>query len=389
MILLLSAAHPPDDMRVVRKEGAALAAAGWAVTHLCPGAGGPLPPVAGVAIETVVGGSRLRRLPALYRRAVTLRPAVIHASEPDSWAVALLAGARCGARVVLDVHEHYPSRLDSRLPAWLRPVARGALRLAMRAMGGMADAVVLAKDGLAEDFPAGTRLVAVRNHALVPEGLPRRAHRDGPVTLLHLGAVGATRGWPQLLAAMALGPPETRLLVLGRFTDGSEPAFRAAAAQAGLAGRIELAGWMPAEAALARGAAEADVNLILFQPGEENHRLALPHKLFDGMAIGLPVIAPAFATGVASIVRSAGCGVLVEAADPSSIAAAIAALSDRAARVRLGEAGWRAARGEWGWPAEAQRLVALYRALLAEGRHAGRNRMFEAAVRRTYKAPDG
>lgn len=364
LILLLSAAHPADDMRVVRKEGAALAAAGWAVTHLCPGPGGPLPPVSGVAIETVAGASRLRRLPALYRRAVAQRPKAIHASEPDSWAVALAAGARCGARVVLDVHEHYPSRLDTRLPEALRPAARGALRLAMRAMGRAADAVVLAKDGLAGDFSARRPLVAVRNHALVPAGLPRREHRDGPVTLLHLGAIGVKRGWPQLLAAMALAPAGTRLLVIGRFTDGSEPEFRAAAERSGLADRIEVAGWMPAEAALARAAAEADVNLVLFQPGEENHRLALPHKLFDGMAIGLPVIAPSFATGVAGIVRDAACGVLVDATNPACIAAGITALTDRAARIRLGEAGWRAARGQWGWEAEAARLVALYRELM-------------------------
>ena len=352
-------------MRVVRKEGAALAAAGWPVLHLCPGPGTATAPVAGVAIETVVGRSRLRRLPALYRRAVALRPAVIHASEPDSWAVALLAGARCGARVVLDVHEHYPSRLDGRLPAALRPLARAALRLALQVMGRAADAVVVAKDGLAADFPARTPLVAVRNHALVPAGLPPREHRDGPITLLHLGAIGVKRGWPQLLEAMALAPAGTRLLIIGRFTDGSEAAFRAAAGRAGLAGRIEIAGWMPAADALARAAAEADVNLVLFQPGEENHRLALPHKLFDGMAIGLPVIAPAFATGVAGIVRDAGCGVLVDAASPASIAAAILALTDRAARIRLGQAGLRAARGAWGWEAEAARLVELYRGLMA------------------------
>jgi glycosyltransferase involved in cell wall biosynthesis len=389
VILLLSAAHPADDMRVVRKEGAALAAAGWPVTHLCPGARGPLPPVAGVAIETVAGASRLQRLPTLYRRAVALRPAVIHASEPDSWAVALLAGARCGARVVLDVHEHYPSRLDTRLPAALRPAARWALRLAMRAMGCLADAVVLAKDGLAGDFSPRTPVVAVRNHALVLAGLPRREHRDGPVTLLHLGAIGVKRGWPQLLEAMALAPGDTRLLIIGRFTDGSEAAFRAAADRAGLASRIEVAGWLPAEAALARAAAEADVNLVLFQPGEENHRLALPHKLFDGMAIGLPVIAPAFATGVAGIVRDTGCGVLVDVTNPACIAAGITALTDRAARIRLGDAGWRAARGEWGWEAEAERLVELYRGLTARPRNSSRHRMFEGEAGRTYKAPNG
>ncbi|UPY37395.1 glycosyltransferase [Sediminicoccus sp. KRV36] len=369
MIVLLSAAHPGDDMRVVRKEGAALVAAGWPVTHLCPGpAGSVAGVVAGVVVEAVAGPSRWRRWRALHARCVALRPRVIHASEPDAWALALLAGWRCGAKVVLDVHEHYPSRLDTRLPAWLRPLARGAIRLAMRGMGRRADAVVLAKDGLAEEFPGARRRVAVRNHALVPEGLPRRRHRAGPVTLLHLGAIGVARGWPVLLAALAQSPGDTRLLIIGRFTDGSEGAFRAAAAAMHLAPRIEIAGWMPAEAALARAAAEADINLVLFQPGEENHRLALPHKLFDGMALGLPVIAPDFAPGVAEIIRDSGCGLLVDVTDPAAIAVAVATLTDPARRAALGDAGWQAARGAWGWPAEAAKLVALYRELLGEAR---------------------
>lgn len=364
LILLLSAAHPPDDMRVVRKEGAALAAAGWRVLHLCPGPGGPLPPVAGVAIETVAARGRLARLPLLYRRAMALRPAAVHASEPDAWAVARAVAARSGARAVLDVHEHYPSRLDGRLPPALRPLGRRGLRLALRGLARGADAVVLAKEGLAADFPGARRRVEVRNHALVPADLPRRAHRPGPLTLLHLGAFGVKRGWPQLLAALALAPPATRLLVIGRFTDGSEDAFRAEAARLGLAARIEIAGWMPAEAALARAAREADVNLVLFQPGEENHRLALPHKLFDGMAIGLPAIAPDFAAEVAAIMRESGAGLLVDVTDPAAIAAAIAALSDPVRRAALGAAAAEAARGRWGWPAEAARLVALYRELL-------------------------
>lgn len=362
MILLLSAAHPPDDMRVVRKEGASLAAAGFAVRHLAPH--GPAPAMLdGVAIETLPPGlSRRARWWPLLARAVALRPAAIHASEPDSWVLALLAGWRTGARVVLDVHEHYPSRLDARLPRALRPLARLALRLALVLMGRLADAVVVAKEGLAADFP-GARVVAARNHARVPPGLSPRRHAPGPLTLLHLGAIGRARGWPVMLRALALLPEDTRLLVIGRFTDGSEAEFRAEAARLGLAGRVVLPGWMEADAALARAASEADVNLILFQPGEENHRLALPHKLFDGMAAGLPCVAPAFSEPVARVVEDAGCGLLVDPTDPAAVAAAIASLADPARRAALGEAGRRAAGAGWGWAPEGARLVALHRAL--------------------------
>ena len=364
LVLMLSAAHPPDDIRVVRKEGAALAAAGWRVRHLAPGTA-PLAAVAGVAIETFARrpgwAGRLRALPALARAAAASGAAVIHASEPDAWAAALLAARRCGARVVLDVHEHYPSRLDSRLPPPLRPLARAALRLACRLAGSAADAVVVAKDGLAGDFGPASRIVAVRNYA-APIALAPRRHGPGPLTLVHAGAMGRARGWPALLEAMARLPATDRLRLIGRFTDGSETAFHARAAALGLTARIESLPWLPHPEAMVR-LAEADIALVLFQPGEENHRLALPHKLFDAMQAGLPVIAPAFAEEVAGIIRAAGCGVLVDSASAAAIAAAVEGLRDPARRTALGAAGRAAATGRFGWAGEAARLVALYQRL--------------------------
>ncbi|WP_200306086.1 glycosyltransferase, partial [Paracraurococcus ruber] len=353
LVLLLSAAHPPDDIRVVRKEGAALAAAGWRVRHLAPAAGEAPAALDGVGIETFPRArgwrGRLRGIPALARRAAASGAAVIHASEPDAWLAAWLAARRGGARLVLDVHEHYPSRLDRRLPAPLRPVARAALRLACRLAGRAADAVVVAKDGLAADYGVPGRTVAVRNYAMPVAVAPRR-HGPGPLRLVHAGAMTRSRGWPQLLEAMALLPAADRLLLIGRFTDGSEPDFLARAAALGLAGRIERLPWLPHPEAMAR-LAGGDIALVLFQPGEENHRLALPHKLFDAMQAGLPVIAPAFAEEVAGILRAAGCGVLVDSADPAAIAAAAEALRDPAIRAALGEAGRQAAATRFGWAA--------------------------------------
>ena len=374
LVLMLSAAHPPDDIRVVRKEGAALAAASWRVRHLAPdGAAPTAPSAAGVELETYARRpgwlGRLLNIPALARRAARSGAAVLHASEPDAWIAALLTARRSGARVVIDVHEHYPSRLDGKLPRPLRPPARAALRLFCRAAGAAADAVVVAKDGLDADFAAPGRTVAVRNYALPASVAPRR-HGNGPLRLAHAGALGRARGWPQMLDALALCPPGTTLRLIGRFTDGSEPEFHARAAALGMAERIERLPWLPHAEALAR-LAECDVGLVLFQPGEQNHRLALPHKLFDCMLAGLPVVAPAFAEEVAAAVREAGCGVLVDSADPGGIAAATAALVDPTRRAALGEAGRRAALSRFGWAGEAARLVELYRRLTPPGHAAG------------------
>lgn len=365
-ILMLSAAHPPDDVRIVAKEGAALAAAGFPVRHLAPGPPGATRLLHGVALQTYprpAGGWRARLLgiTALARRAAALHPAVIHAHEPDSWAAALLAARRCGARVVLDVHEHYPSRLDPLLPRMLRPVGRALVAAACRLLASRADAVVVAKDGLEGWLGGLARCTPVRNYATPVPVTPRR-HRAGPLTLLHLGALTRARGAFIMLDALALLPPGTRLRLIGRFTDGSEAAFRERSLALGLSGQVEYLDWMPREEALAL-AAEADIGLVLFQPGVENHRLALPHKLFDCMLAGLPVIVPGLAEEVSAIVRSADCGLTVDTADAAAVASAIQALSDPAVRDAMGQRGRDAALTRFGWAAEAARLVRLYRLL--------------------------
>ena len=362
-VLLLSAAHPPADIRVVLKEGASLAEAGYAVIHLCPEpASGAVPQrIAGVAIASFPacrgGLRRMLGIPRLALRAARQRAEVIHASEPDAWVAALLVGWWTGARIILDVHEHYPSRLDGRAPALLRPVLRGLLHGACWLMGRAADAVVVAKDGLDAPFGGPGRVVAVRNYAL--GDVAPRLHAPGPVTLVHMGALSRARGSEQMLAALALCPPETRLCLIGRFTDGSEADFWAKAAALGVAGRIEALGWLSHEAALA-AAARCDIALILFQPCAENHRLALPHKLFDAMLAGLPVIAPADGVEVAAVIGASRCGALVDASDPAAIAAEIGLLADPARRAAMGRAGREAALARFAWGAEAARLVALY-----------------------------
>jgi glycosyltransferase involved in cell wall biosynthesis len=364
LVLMLSAAHPADDVRIVAKQGAALAEAGFRVAHLAPGARpGTLH---GVTLRGHAGGrgwrARLTGIPALARAAAAARPAVIHAHEPDSWVAARLAAWRCGARVVLDVHEHYPSRLDSRLPRRLRPVGRLALRAACRLLAWRADAVVVAKDGLDDAFGGAARCTPVRNYAADP-GLAPRVHGPRPPRLLHLGALGAARGAMTMLDVLARVPDATLVLV-GRFTDGGEAAFDARAGSLGVRDRIEKHGWLPREQALTV-AAGCDVALVLFQPGVENHRLALPHKLFEAMLLGLPVIVPDFAEEVARVVAESGGGIAADTGDPAAVVRAVESLADPALRAVMGARGRDAALTRFGWAGEAARLVALYRRLLA------------------------
>jgi glycosyltransferase involved in cell wall biosynthesis len=110
--------------------------------------------------------------------------------------------------------------------------------------------------------------------------------------------------------------------------------------------------------------AEADVGVTLLQDTCENHRLALPNKLFEYVAAGVPVVAAALPEA-ARLVAQYGIGWTVTPDDPAAVAAglssALAACGDPLLLRRIAEAA-----GELTWSREQTRLTGLY-ARLASG----------------------
>lgn len=377
-VCFLSSAHPPFDKRVFDKEAVTLASAGYRVTHLCPSQEGARR-VRGVDVATYTPPrgllGRATQLLRLYRRASAIDADIYHCNEVDSWMVGVALRLLRGKRCVFDVHEHYPTAFaDGHLPAPLRPLAAHALRLLFRLMLPFTERIVFAKRSVAPDYPTRPGQALLVQNFTPRAALPVQHEAEveyprpaGKVRLIHLGLISRVRGWPQLLDALhLLGPEAIELDVVGEFNDGSKPDFDSRAAALGLAERITYADWMPFEEAFRRILA-SDIGLVLFQPGIQNHVFALPHKMFDYMLAGLPVIVPDFAVEVAPIVREADCGFAVDSSDPRAIAAAIARLAgDAGLRQRMGENGRRAVLERYNWESEGAKLVAMYRELTAQ-----------------------
>jgi glycosyltransferase involved in cell wall biosynthesis len=95
-----------------------------------------------------------------------------------------------------------------------------------------------------------------------------------------------------------------------------------------------------------------------------NYLDALPVKMFEYMAAGLPVIASRFPLWQ-DIVEGNQCGVCVDPGNPAAIAAAIDHFCrhPHIAR-RMGENGRRAIHTRYNWGSEADKLAAFYDAVL-------------------------
>jgi glycosyltransferase involved in cell wall biosynthesis len=370
-ICILSSAHPPFDKRVFDKEATALAAAGFIVTHLAPDQQETQKMIKGVAIKTYIKSpgiiGRLFQIPRLYKLALDINADCYHCNEVDSWLVGVLLKLTHQKKVIFDVHEHYPSTFaESRFPEWIQPLVANIVRIVFKLLLPFTDRVVFAKRSVASDFSGSeAKQVLVQNFTpLAADNIESSVEQNSvnnEIRAIHLGLMSRERGWPQLLAAMEMCKSTNFMVqMVGTFNDGSRSDFDAKVRELGLENRIKVEEWMPFEEAYQR-IRTAQIGLVLFQPGIQNHVYALPHKMFDYMLAKLAIVTPAFAEEVSSIVTEADCGIQVDPANPAEIARALDRLvTDASERQRLGENGRRAVLQKYNWETEAATLIEMY-----------------------------
>jgi glycosyltransferase involved in cell wall biosynthesis len=198
---------------------------------------------------------------------------------------------------------------------------------------------------------------------------PLRFTRDASKILcVFAGAFRSWHGAVQLAAALArlhaAGDDRFSAVFIG---DGPE---RAAAEQAarGVPG-IQFTGAIP-HRDLPASLAAADIGVAPFDPAQ-HAPLALtfywsPLKIFEYMAAGLPVVAPALPR-LARLVESGVEGVLYDPTDPRALDRALVSLADRTTRDRIGAAARTRVVRDFSWAAHCAALDTRLRAVVRPG----------------------
>ncbi|MGI8876192.1 MAG: glycosyltransferase [Egibacteraceae bacterium] len=373
MLLHKSVEH---DSRV-RREAKALARAGHDVTvvHL------PRRPreldgeLDGFRVVSATPPPWVReRIPfALYRlvfliwfvRAVRReRPDAIHAHDTAMLVPGWLAARRAGARLVYDTHEYAPGvPYRERLWAWsVNLVERGLIR--------RCDAVITVSDGIADRLRERYRLrerpTVVRNVADPDAYDPAFEAPDlrtlldvapGAPLVLHLGALARDRGCEQLVRAMARLDEPAQLLFLGADDEAYVERLRAVARAAGQSERVHFLPSVPI-AHVSAHVRQASVGVSLLEDTCENHRLALPNKVFEYVAAGLPVVVSDLPE-LRRLIDEHGIGWVVDGGDPEALVGTLRrALAERTSTeltARLAKAG-----RSLSWANEAEGVARAY-----------------------------
>ena len=253
-------------------------------------------------------------------------------------AVALRARAG-GAPVVYDAHDFYPdaARGPERLPRQTRRslwVDRRVEEICVRA----AAARVTVGEGVAELQRSHFRTDFTVLHNAHDPRLDSPVQRDLRQTLglddeaFVIAVVGNGKPGTAIepaLEAMSRLPPRVHMAFLGR---GHEQLARSAERH-GLATRVHVVEPVaPGEVTAFTATADAAAKLN-FIPSTPNLPKALPNRLYQAVAAGLPLLYPAQMSAIRNLAEQRGLGVPIDPRAASSIAAAIESLLDDPARL--------------------------------------------------------
>lgn len=362
----LTSVHSRYDVRIFQKQCRTLAADGHEVYLFVADGGGDEVKDGVRFIDVGRLPGRLNRIfkttRVLRQRAEELNADLYHLHDPELIPVGLKLKAK-GKTVVFDAHEDVPKQILGK--PYLNKHIRGLISRIFSLYETWAcrkiDAVVAATPYIREKFSAlGVRSLDINNYPMVDElavgEIDWSAKRS---KVVYIGGLEEIRGIRQIVQAIGLTPAGVTLSIGGKFTHaGFEATIKAESGWAS----VEYLGWLDRQGVktLLNGSV---AGLVTLHP-TPNYLDSLPVKMFEYMAVGLPVIASDFPLW-REIIDASKCGVCVDPLQPAEIAKCIDYFVTHPVEAEeMGRNGQKAVFERFNWGVEALKLRQLYSSLL-------------------------
>ncbi len=370
-VLHVSTAHPPTDPRLVNRVIPSLTV-DYELIALLPA----MLNVQGPANARTIWLPYYQRLPVRFLLVhplvllytLWLRPSLLHIYDPELLPVARLMQRILCIPVIYEVHENLYRKLDQKVRLqghWLvrqfirfDAMAQQHFHLIFTEHGYLATYRNLQLPALVSyNYPSLTFLDAFRH--------PYAPNASAP-EFFYIGLISFERAFDVLIEALALlsrSVPKFTMHLFGRRTFSDET-MQALSGFDSVQDKLRLYGYTAQTDALPL-AVHATAGLALLKPVGD-YTESYPTKLFEYMALGLPVVTADFPLYEA-IVEKHACGFCIDPTDPVQLAQALQYLVDHPTEAKaMGERGRRAVETLYNWEYEAQKLRQFYKTILAK-----------------------
>lgn len=365
-VVHLTSVHPRYDTRIFVKECVSLAKHGFEV-YLVVADGKGDEEKENVHIYDVGKPNgrldRMRNAPnRVLKKAIGLDASIYHFHDPELISIGLKL-KKMGKKVIFDVHEDTPKQILS------KPYLHKALRSLISKVFGayeqwaskQLDAIVAATPFLRDKFlQFGATAVDVNNYPLLSEfAIGKIDWSQKQNYVCYVGGLSRVRGILEIVEAMQYAQNNTRLKIAGSY---SEASLEQEVMQSTGWNNVDALGWQN-RAGIQDVLNGSVAGLVTLHP-IINYLDALPVKMFEYMAAGIPVIASDIPLWK-QIIDENQCGVCVNPFDSKAIAQAINHLVENPENAeKMGYNGQQAVLKKYNWSIEEQKLIMLYRQLI-------------------------
>ena len=299
-ICIISNSHPSNDIRLFYKLAHSLAKLGE--VHLITTTGvsnSTLNPYQ----ETVNSESSWGSLPLLYSAARKYKPDLVICVEPATLLVGLLLRLICKSKLIFDVHEFFPDAFAERYPLLLKlPAKYFYLSLEKCLERRVQLTIGVNREILRELVPASRldKALYLPNYPVknvwelsceVPGGIGELCEMS--FDLIYIGGLTADRGIFKLLKVISClkgDYPNLTVLIVGKFFDeDTQRQFNSDVTNYNLNKHIYYQEWIPAEK-IGLLLKRSRFGLWLFNPHNRRMSQAMPLKVLEYLAAGLPVM---------------------------------------------------------------------------------------------------
>ena len=375
-ICILTSIHPDYDARVFR-HACSVAEAGYQVDLICPWSPPRLTVPANLRVLRFERAKRTFARPVVIAR--RLLPFLVgrkydlyHFHDLDLLPLMSMVRVITRRPVVYDCHENYSQEMLTRayqIPQWSRSFLAWGVKWSERAAASVIREVVTVVPQQARTFPAPWfRTTLVRNYAELSLGKTRAPDAASrPAACISTASQYVTNGalfYLDVAREVLKSKPDVDFYAVDRFgsDDRLRSEFLRRLNESGIQHRFHLLeNVLPHDIMNQLNRASIGLSLNLEAPDQV---AALPIKLVEYMAAGLPIVA-ADLPNIRHLNEEASSMLLAKPGDAKDFADCIVRLlEDSTLASRLSENGLAAFRSRLNWEAEMKKMFGMYERLL-------------------------